>query len=121
MTNAPKSYHSINLPPIGESDHDIVKAFVFNRKYDKIKPKVQKIQIRSGKLSDTIHEIGNINWRELILTNIDVQSKFNIFYDTINNISDVCQPIKSMKLKGDQLWMTDEIKTEINIRQKLLK
>ena len=44
---------------------------------------------------------------------------FNIFYETVKDVIDTCQPLKTARLKGDQKWMTIEIKTEIKQRQKL--
>jgi hypothetical protein len=42
-------------------------------------------------------------------------------YDTIKDIQDACQPLKTAKLKNDEAWMTPRIKDEITKRQKLYK
>ena len=68
-----------------------------------------------------MEEIGNINWTLLINSKHDIQTKFNIFYETIKEIYNTCQPIKEFKIKADQKWMTPDIKAEIKLRQKLHK
>ena len=119
ITNAPKCYRSINKKPLGKSDHDIVKAYPLEIKYKStIQPK-KKVQIRTGRLEDTIEEIGNIDWTRLIALNENEdQRKFDIFYETVEEINNVCQPLKTVKINADQKWMTTEIKKEIEIRQR---
>jgi hypothetical protein len=57
---------------------------------------------RSGKISDTIGEIGNIAWQLLISTTASPQARFDILYDIIKDIQDTCQPLKTAKLKNDE-------------------
>jgi hypothetical protein len=120
LTNAPKCYHSLNLPPLANSDHNIIKALPFKNKYVKTRAKTTTIKRRTGKIEDTVTEIGNIKWELLInAKDLDTQTKVNIFYETINDITDTCQPLKTTRVRGDQRWMTPQIKEEIAIRQRL--
>ena len=73
-----------------------------------VQPLAQKTRKRAGKITDTVEQIGNINWRLLIASKEhSVQGKFDIFYDTITDILDTCQPWRTAKRKGDKPWMTD--------------
>lgn len=120
MSNAPKCYHCINYKPIGNADHDMVKAIVFQQNYKKTKAPVTKIITRKGNIDDSVEEIGNVDWQKLIESkDITTSSKFTIFYDTINEIVDKCQPLKTTKLNNDPKWMTDNIKSAVAHRQKL--
>ena len=77
--------------------------------------KWQKILTRGGKIADTIEQIGNIEWDDLIKLNVPPQTKFDAFYA----IQDTCQPLKIVKFKNDQPWMTTHFKNLITERQKL--
>jgi hypothetical protein len=67
-----------------------------------------------------VTEIGNIKWNLLInAKDLDTQTKTDIFYDTVNDIIDTCQPLKTSRIRGDQPWMTPQIKEEMAIRQRL--
>ena len=99
----------------------MIKAFALKRDYRKTRATTEKISLRTGKLSNTIEEIGKIKWQELIIVQTDLQSKINIFYETIKDIYDICQPIKKVKVKWDQAWMSPEIKNEIKLRQRYFK
>jgi hypothetical protein len=79
------------------------------------------ITTRSGKISDTIEEIGNINWQLLTHTTATPQARFDTLYETIKEIQNNCQPLKTTKLKNDEAWMTPRIKDEIVKRQWLYK
>jgi hypothetical protein len=46
-----------------------------------------------------------------------MQSRFDILCDTIKDIQDACQPLKTAKLKNDEAWMYPRIKEEIAKRQ----
>lgn len=73
----------------------MVKAFPNNSKYKSSRASKIKLKIRSGCIQDTISELGNINWNSLINSqDLSCQQKFNIFYDTINDVLDTCQPLK---------------------------
>ncbi len=65
--------------------------------------------------------IGNIDWQLLTRTTTSTQARFDILYDTIKDIQDTCQPLKTAKLKNDEAWMTPRIKDEIAECQKLYK
>ena len=122
MTNLPKCYHCINKPPLGKGDHDIVMAIPFLKVQKSQRRKDDKILKRTGKISDTVEEIGNINWSLLINSNKhSTEDKFNIFYETVYDIMDVCQPLKKSRIKSDQPWMTEELKALIIKRKKLFK
>lgn len=100
LTKAPKCYHSLNLPPLANADHDIIKALPFKNKY----VKTTTIKRRTGRMEDTVMEIGNIRW-ELLMNakDLDTQTKVNIFYDTVNEITDTCQPLKTARVRG-MVW-----------------
>ena len=122
LTNAPRCYRCINLPPLGNSDHEMVKAFPKFKKYKSTRAKSAKCKTRTGSIQDTICELGNIDWNATINSkDLNCQQKFDIFYDTIKDVMDTCQPLKVAKIKGDQPWMTPEIKRQVIIRQQLLK
>ena len=109
ITNAPKCYHNYNQKPIGNADHDIVIAVPFENKPKKVRKKntiINSKMIRTGKLEDTVEEIGSINWNLLIKSkDHTLQEKFNIFYDTIIEVLYTCQPKKRSKIRNDQPWM----------------
>ena len=120
LTNAPRCYRCINLPKLGNSDHEMIKAIPQAKEYAKTRPEAVTVTFRSGKIEDTVEELGNIEWKHLInSTEHDLQTKFNIFYETVKDVLDTCQPMRTARLKGDQKWMTVEIKKEIKHRQKL--
>jgi hypothetical protein len=78
------------------------------------------ITTRSGKISNTIEEIGNINWQLLSHTTATPQARFDTLYETIKEIQSKC-PLKTTKLKSEEAWMTPRIKDEIVKRQRLYK
>jgi hypothetical protein len=51
---------------------------------------------------DTIDEIRNVDWRLLTRATASTQVRFDILYDTIMEIQDACQPLKTAKLKNDE-------------------
>ena len=51
----------------------------------------------------------------------NLQAATDSFYKTINEAQDLCQPLKVAKFKGDQPWMTAEIKSIVKRRQKFHK
>jgi hypothetical protein len=71
------------------------------------------IPTRSGKISDKIEEIGNINWQMLTRTTASTQARFDILHDTIMDIQDTCQSLKTVVLKKDEAWMNPRIKNKI--------
>ena len=122
LSNAPRCYHAVTCSPLTpQCDHNIVKAIPFNNNYAKTRPPEQVTKKRTGKLASTVEQLGNINWQLLIVSKEhSVQAKFDIFYATVINVLDTCQPWRKSKRKGDKPWMTDQIKAEIAIRQRLL-
>jgi hypothetical protein len=118
FTNAPDCYKCTNHQVLG-SDHETVIATPLANIYKQQQAKQQKIVTRGGKIADTIEQIGNIEWDDLINLNVPPQSKFDAFYDTLNAIQDTCHPLKTVKIKNDQPWMTTHIKNLITERQKL--
>jgi hypothetical protein len=76
---------------------------------------------RSGKISDTIEKIGNINWQLLTHTTATPQACFDTLYKMIKEIQNNCQPLKTTKLKNDEAWMAPRIKDEIVKLQRLYK
>jgi hypothetical protein len=119
FTNAPNCYDCINLPPLGNSDHDIIKATPIYKKYKKSRPLPVTKKVRSGKIQHTIQKISELDWKPLIYSNLDTQTKFDIFYSSIHETIEQTQPYKTIKIKGDKPWMTTEIKQEIIKRQRL--
>ena len=119
LTNAPKCYTALNLPPLGQADHEIVSIRAFNDAYkNTLKPQLKR-PMRTGKIKDTVAQIRTANWDFIRQNNTDLQSNFDYFYQTIKNAEDFCQPIKMKKTNIDKPWMTIEIKDMIKIRQKL--
>jgi len=119
FTNAPNCYTCTNQLII-KSDHEAVIAKPIMKKYKELQPAKQKITTRTGKIEETVEEIGNIEWGEIIkLNDQQPQTKFDVFYDTLNAIQNTCQPIKTITIKNDQPWMTPYIKRLIQQRQKL--
>ena len=103
------------------TDHDIVVAIPNNREYKTTRGLSKTITTRSGKIGNTIEEIGHINWQLLTRTTASTQARFDTLYDTIKEIENTCQPLKTAKLRNDEPWMTPRIKEEIAKRQKLYK
>ncbi len=93
-----------------DTDHDIVNATLINHLYKTTRGAQMIITTRSGKISDTIEEIGNINWELLTHTTATPQARFDTLYETIKEIQ-----------KNDEAWMTPRIKDEIVKRQRLYK
>ncbi len=120
LTNAPKSYNTINLPPIGTSDHKTVLARPDFNKYTSTKPKQLKIQVRSAKIADTVAGIRIHNWSPLESIN-NTQEAYNYFYSTISVLIDQHQPLKYIKVGLDKPWMTPKLKSKIQTRQLLYK
>lgn len=118
FTNEPTIYNSYNKQ-IFKSDHRTVIAHPIRQRYKQEQSKKEVITIRSGKIEDTVNQIEAIDWNELIQIKADPQSKFDVFYNTINSIQDTCQPYKTTTMKDDQPWMTPNIKQMIRKRQKL--
>jgi hypothetical protein len=77
-------------------------ATPINQLYKATRGTDKTITTRSGKISDTIEEIGNIDWQLLTRTTASTQVRFDILYDTIKGIQDTCQPLKTAKLKNDE-------------------
>jgi hypothetical protein len=93
-----------------DTDHDIVIATPISQLYKATRGTDKTITTRSGMFSDTIEDIGSINWQLLTRTTAPTQARFDILYDTTK---DTCQPLKTAKLKNDEAWIAK--------RQKLYK
>jgi hypothetical protein len=96
-----------------DTDHDIIIATPINQLYKATRGTDKTTTTRSGKIGDTIEEIRNIGWQLLTRTTASTQARFDILYDTIKDIQDTCQPLKTAKLKNNEAWMTPRIKDEI--------
>jgi hypothetical protein len=81
------------------------------------KSKQRKIVKRGGYIADTIEQIGNIEWDDLIKLYVPLQTKFGSIYDTKNAIQS--QSLKIVRIKNDQPWMATHIKNLITERQKI--
>ncbi len=92
FTNAPDCYKCTNHQVLG-SDHETVIATPIANIYKQQQPKQQKIVTRGGKITDTIEQIGNIEWD--YLTQCTTSNKTLV------------------KIKNDQPWMTTHIKNLI--------
>jgi hypothetical protein len=113
-TNASPCYNTKTIPALSiDTNHDIVIATPINQLYKATRGTNKTITARSGKISDTIEEIGNIDWQLLTRTTASSQARFGNLYDTIKDIQDTCQALKTAKLKNDEAWMTPRIKEEI--------
>ena len=61
LTNAPRCYHAITSNPLTpHCDHKIVKAIPFNNSYVKTRPPEQMAKKRTGSLTATVEELGNM-------------------------------------------------------------
>jgi hypothetical protein len=104
-----------------ESDHLTVIATASVKNYKSSLPTKQKKTARSGKYSESIDIIKSIPWNQIVETKVEnPQIKYDSFNNTINEILDTCQPIKTITITNDQPWMTSDIKQLIATRQQLL-
>jgi hypothetical protein len=86
-TNAPPCYNIKTIPARSlNTDHDIVIATPINQLYKVTRETDKTITTRSGKISDTIKEIGNIDCKLLTRTTASTQARFDILNDTIKDI-----------------------------------
>ena len=120
ITNEASCYRCHNRMVLG-SDHAqviaIPKTKLYRQKLQKPPPKFA----RTGKMESTLEAIGLIEWEQIMsLPEGNPEAKFKVFYDTIQDIVDTCQPVKRCQLRNDQPWMTKEIKQLIQVRQQLL-
>ena len=75
--------------------------------------------VRSGKIADTVSRLRFTNWSEIMKHAIShPQLATSMFYDIIKAAEDAAQPLKRLKVKNDQPWMTRSIKLLIKKRQK---
>ena len=49
------------------------------------------------------------------------QAKFDVFYETLEDVVNTCQPLRRNNIRNDQQWMTKEIKDLIEERQRVIK
>ena len=120
LSNAPRCYRTITSDPLASADHKIVKAVPLLNSYSKTRPKTSKTRKRAGLIGETVEQLGNIDWQQLISSkHHTAQAKFDVFYDTVKDVLDTCQPWRTSRRKGDKPWVTDELKSEIAIRQRL--
>ena len=120
LTNAPRCYRAITTEPLATADHKIVKAIATQSAYAKTRPREHKARKRAGKAADSVEQLGYIDWQKLINSKEhSVQSKIDVFYDTVIDVLDTCQPWRTSKRRGDKSWVTDELKAEIATRQRL--
>jgi hypothetical protein len=85
--NAPQCYNIKTIPARSmDTDHDIVVATPTGQICKATRGAQKTITTRSGKISDTIEEIGNINWQLLTRTTAPSQARFDILHDTIKVI-----------------------------------
>jgi hypothetical protein len=64
FTSAPPCYNTKTIPARSmDTDHDIVIAIPINQLYKATRGTDKTITTRSGKISYTIEEIGNIDWQ----------------------------------------------------------
>jgi len=133
MTNAPKCYFNQTIGPLGASDHDIQLVRAPLAHYRATKPPPTKIQIRTGRLSDTVQEIREINWTALGVSERNfynrprhnaienIQMAFDTTYSAVLAAQDICQPYKTVTVVNDKEWMTPDIKKAIVDKQRLFR
>ena len=94
LTNAPFCYRTITSDLLTSADHKIVKAIPIQNTYSKTRPTTVKTKRRIGKTGDTVHHLGHIDGQKLITSKEHtVHAKFDMFYDTVIDILDSCQPL----------------------------
>jgi hypothetical protein len=127
LTNAPRCYSIDTASPLVSykgvlSDHKTIIALPTEANYiAQLPPPVRKL-VRSGCIGDTVNCLRIVDWIPYIeRAKVDPQSAADGFYEAIELALDTCQPLKHLKIRGDQPWMTHEIKELINKRQRLLR
>ena len=145
LTNAPECYISSTRAPLGpprpnanqdlthdtgpieefeatSSDHEIVVATAPLHLYKSTRPTQRKIMMRSGHIRDTVEAIRQLDMNT-ILANIHTSphSTITAFQTALLNAQNTCQPLRMLKAKGDKQWMTRDIKTFIEQRQRFHK
>lgn len=128
LTNAPRCY-TCAAPwcPLSDnfgssSDHSTIFCFALQADYKAQLPRPETRLVRSGKVADTVNVLRNANWDHTAqLAPTDPQLAIDTLYGIITEAQDNCQPLKRLKLRNDQPWMTLSIKNMIAERQKLFR
>ena len=120
LTNAPNCYSPDTLPALKTSDHAIVKCTPPAAEYKATIPPTKRVQIRTGKVADTVAAIRCMNWDGIIKTAIkSPKQAMDMFYSVLLTAQDTHQPLKLVKARNDKPWMTQEILQLIKQRDKL--
>jgi hypothetical protein len=119
LTNRNDSlYDPIKLPPLGNSDHNMVclKSLKAPLKPDKVK--VWKRDLRESSLQPFGRWITSFDWSDIFTTNA-CEDKYGKFNDIMSDMIDILLPLKKTKVtKCDKSWLTSSIKELILKRQK---
>ena len=121
LTNCNNLFKSVQLPPLGSSDHHMIlmKSHIpDNVKSDN--SRMRKRDLRESSLRPVGRWLTSFDWSDIYLTNMcDVKyEKFNSVLSEMNNL---LIPLKKTKVtKSDKPWMTPAIKMLIIKRQKAL-
>ena len=125
LTNAPRCYTPETLAPLisyegVESDHYTIIARATQAAYCAHRQPVVKKLVRSGRIAYTVDFLRRVNMLPIIdLARRSPERATNHFYQVLQTAQNTCQPLKPLKLRDDQPWMTLEIKQLINKRQQL--
>ena len=122
LTNAPKCYSCEIWEPLGKSDHSIIYGTATQAKYNALLPKTSVKLVRSGRICETVNVLRNTDWAStlsLAVTNKQLAAD-NLYY-ILKAAEDLCQPLRPLKSRNDQPWMTAEIKQLIAERQTLFR
>ena len=122
FTNAPKCYRARLWKPLGKSDHKIVLCYAEQPDYKSLLPKPSTRLVRSGLVGDTAHFLRNTDWSPFICSaSLYPQQTADEFYTFIKAAEDFCQPLKPLKTRVDQPWMTAQIQQHIAQRRALFR
>jgi hypothetical protein len=119
LTNAPKCYTAELWDPMEKSDHKVIYTYASRASYMTTLTSTSRM-VRSGKIVDTVSRLRNTNWTACVTKHAltHPQLATSMFYETIKAAEDAAQPLRRLKVKNDQPWMTRSIKLLIKKRQK---
>jgi hypothetical protein len=100
-----------------KSDHKVIFSYA-SRAYYKATLTNTIRMVRSGKIADTVGHLRETNWSTIMRYARSQPQLATMLYDTIKAADDAGQPLRRLKVKNDQPWMTQSIKLLIKKRQK---
>ena len=107
--------------PFGFSDHELIGCIrkQNHRKY--LHKKIKCHNYNYYNVEEMNRELANTNWSNVYNTN-DVNTSYNAFYQIVREIFDKYAPLITKRVKSKPApWLTSQIKTLMNDRDKQLK